>query len=166
MTKKSKLQTSPNKVFKLPEREAILAFLREAQRPQKRKQFAEAFAIRDPEIRQALGRRLKAMERDGQLIRNRRGSYGLIEKMDLIKGRVIGHSDGYGFVVPDEGGKDLYLSGKEMRSILNGDRVLVRQVSVDKQGKREGALVEILERANTQLVGRYYEEDGIAYIVP
>ena len=166
MSKKSKSQTSLNKVFKLPEREAILIFLREAQRPQKRKQFAEAFAIRDPETRRALGRRLKAMERDGQLIRNRRGSYGLIEKMDLIKGRVIGHSDGYGFVAPDEGGKDLYLSGKEMRSILNGDRVLVRQVSVDKQGKREGALVEILERANTQLVGRYYKDDGIAYVVP
>ncbi len=166
MSKKSKPQSSSNKDFKLPEREAILAFLSEAGRPLKRKQFAEAFAIHDPEIRQALGRRLKAMERDGQLIRNRRGSYGLIEKMDLIKGRVIGHPDGYGFVVPDEGGKDLYLSGKEMRTVLNGDRVLVRQVSVDKQGKREGALVEILERANTQLVGRYYEEDGIAYVVP
>ena len=166
MSKKSKPQSSSNKDFKLPEREAILAFLSEAGRPLKRKQFAEAFVIHDPEIRQALGRRLKAMERDGQLIRNRRGSYGLIEKMDLIKGRVIGHPDGYGFVVPDEGGKDLYLSGKEMRTVLNGDRVLVRQVSVDKQGKREGALVEILERANTQLVGRYYEEDGIAYVVP
>lgn len=166
MSKKSKPQSSSNKVFKLPEREAILAYLREAGRPLKRKQLAEAFAIRDPEIRQALGRRLKAMERDGQLIRNRRGSYGLIEKMDLIKGRVIGHPDGYGFVVPDEGGKDLYLSGKEMRTVLNGDRVLVRQVSVGKQGKREGGLVEVLERANTQLVGRYYEEEGIAYIVP
>tara|TARA_R110002072_G_scaffold14582_9_gene60218 strand:+ start:29265 stop:31424 length:2160 start_codon:yes stop_codon:yes gene_type:complete len=166
MGKKSKPQSSSNKVFKLPEREAILAFLREAGRPLKRKQFAEAFVIRDPEIRQALGRRLKAMERDGQLIRNRRGSYGLIEKMDLIKGRVIGHPDGYGFVVPDEGGKDLFLSGKEMRTVLNGDRVLVRQVSVSKQGKREGGLVEVLERANTQLVGRYYEEQGIAYIVP
>jgi ribonuclease R len=156
----------PEYDFDIPEREDILAFLRKAGRPLKRKQFAEAFVIRDPEIRQALGRRLKAMERDGQLIRNRRGSYGLIEKMDLIKGRVIGHPDGYGFVVPDEGGKDLYLSGKEMRTILNGDRVLVRQVSADKQGKREGALVEILERANTQLVGRYYEESGIAYVVP
>jgi len=166
MGKKSKPQSSPNKVFKLPEREAILSFLRESGRPLKRKQFAEAFVIHDPEIRQALGRRLKAMERDGQLIRNRRGSYGLIEKMDLIKGRVIGHPDGYGFVVPDEGGKDLYLSGKEMRTVLNGDRVLVRQVSVDKQGKREGALVEVLERANEQLVGRYYEESDIAYVVP
>lgn len=166
MSKKSKPQSSSNKVFKLPEREAILTVLSEAGRPLKRKQFAEAFVIHDPEIRQALGRRLKAMERDGQLIRNRRGSYGLIEKMDLIKGRVIGHPDGYGFVVPDEGGKDLYLSGKEMRTILNGDRVLVRQVSVDKQGKREGALVEVLERANEQLVGRYYEESDIAYVVP
>ncbi|GJM05433.1 MAG: ribonuclease R [marine bacterium B5-7] len=166
MGKKSKPQSSSNKVFKLPEREEILAFLREAGRPLKRKQFAESFVIHDPEIRQALGRRLKAMERDGQLIRNRRGSYGLIEKMDLIKGRVIGHPDGYGFVAPDEGGKDLFLSGKEMRTVLNGDRVLVRQVSVSKQGKREGGLVEVLERANTQLVGRYYEEKGIAYIVP
>lgn len=143
-----------------------MAFLREAGRPLKRKQFAEAFVIHDPDMRYALGRRLKAMERDGQLIRNRRGSYGLIEKMDLIKGRVIAHPDGYGFVVPDEGGKDLFLSAREMRTILNGDRVLVRQASVDKQGKREGALVEVLERANTQLVGRYFEDSGIAYVVP
>lgn len=166
MGKKSKSQSSSGKVFKLPEREAIMEFLREAGRPLKRKQFAEAFVIHDSEMRYALGRRLKAMERDGQLIRNRRGSYGLVEKMDLIKGRVIGHPDGYGFVVPDEGGKDLFLSGKEMRTILNGDRVLVRQVNVDKHGKREGVLVEILERANEQLVGRFYEESGIAYVVP
>jgi len=140
--------------------------LREAGRPLARKQLAEAFVIRDPEIRRALGRRLKAMTRDGQIIRNRRGSYGLIEKMNLIKGRVIGHADGYGFVVSDEGGKDLFLSAREMRTVLNGDRVLVRQVHVDKQGKREGALVEVLERANHQLVGLFFEESGIAYVVP
>jgi ribonuclease R len=165
MSKRTKSK-KPEYEFEIPEREAIIEFLREAGRPLKRKQLAEAFVIRDPEIRQALGRRLKAMERDGQLIRNRRGSYGLIEKMDLIKGRVIGHPDGYGFVVPDEGGKDLFLSAREMRTVLNGDRVLVRQVNVDKQGKREGALVEVLERTNHQLVGRYYEESGIAYVVP
>ena len=62
MSKKSKPQSSSNKDFKLPEREAILAFLSEAGRPLKRKQFAEAFVIHDPEIRQALGRRLKAMD--------------------------------------------------------------------------------------------------------
>jgi ribonuclease R len=163
---KAKSESSPKRKFELPERDAIMAFLREAGRPLARKQLAEAFIIRDPEIRRALGRRLKAMTRDGQLIRNRRGSYGLIEKMDLIKGRVIGHADGYGFVVPDEGGKDLFLSARQMRTILNGDRVLVRQVSVDKKGKREGSLVEVLERANHQLVGRYFEDKGISYVVP
>lgn len=163
---KEKLESSSKRKFELSEREAIMVVLREAGRPLARKQLAEAFIIRDPEIRRALGRRLKAMTRDGQLIRNRRGSYGLIEKMDLIKGRVIGHADGYGFVVPDEGGKDLFLSARQMRTILNGDRVLVRQVSVDKRGKREGSLVEILERANHQLVGRYFEDKGFAYVVP
>ena len=163
---KEKSESSPKRKFELPERDAIMDVLREAGRPLARKQLAEAFVISDPEIRRALGRRLKAMTRDGQLIRNRRGSYGLIEKMDLIKGRVIGHADGYGFVVPDEGGKDLFLSARQMRTILNGDRVLVRQVSVDKRGKREGSLVEVLERANHQLVGRYFEDKGFAYVVP
>ena len=133
MSKKSKPQSSSKSDFEIPERDAIMECLREAGRPLSRKQLAEAFVIRDPEIRRALGRRLRAMTRDGQLIRNRRGSFGLIEKMDLIKGRVIGHADGYGFVVPDEGGKDLFLSAREMRTVLNGDRVLVRQVNVDKQ---------------------------------
>jgi len=163
---KAKSESSSKRKFDLPEREAIMEVLREAGRPLARKQLAVAFIISDPEIRRALGHRLKAMTRDGQLIRNRRGSYGLIEKMDLIKGRVIGHPDGYGFVVPDEGGKDLFLSARQMRTILNGDRVLVRQVGVDKRGKREGSLVEILERANHQLVGRYLEDKGIAYVIP
>ena len=166
MGKKRKPEPSSIKQFDLPERDAILGFLRDAGRPLARKELAAAFKINDPEERRALGRRLKAMKRDGQLIRNRRGSYGLIEKMDLIKGRVIGHPDGYGFVVPDEGGKDLFLSARQMRTVLNGDRVVVREVSVDKQGKREGVLIEVIERANHQIVARYYEESGIAYVVP
>lgn len=166
MGRKSKPESSSIQKFDLPEREAILDCLREAGRPLARKELAAAFMINDAEERRALGRRLKAMKRDGQLIRNRRGAYGLIEKMDLIKGRVIGHPDGYGFVVPDEGGKDLFLSARQMRTVLNGDRVVVREVSVDRQGKREGVLIEVIERANHQIVGRYYEESGIAYVVP
>ncbi len=165
-TKTTKSKSEPVRKLNIPERNAILEFLREAGRPLSRKQLAEAFKIRDPEVRRALGRRLKAMERDGQIIKNRRRSYGLVEKMDLIKGRVIGHPDGYGFVVPDEGGKDLFLSAKEMRSVLHDDRVLVSQVNVDRQGRREGALVEVLERANQQIIGRYHEDSGIAFVVP
>ena len=163
---KPKSKSKSGQDLKIPERESILKFLQEAGRPLSRKQLAEAFIIRDPETRLALGRRLKAMERDGQIIKNRRRSYGLVEKMNLIKGRVIGHPDGYGFVVPDEGGSDLFLSAREMRTVLNDDRVLVRLVNVDKQGRREGALVEVLERTNHQVVGRYFEDSGIGYVVP
>ena len=166
MSKKSKPQANSSDTLDIPERDQIISWLREAGRPLTRKQVAEAFLITDPETRRALGRRLKAMTRDGQLIKNRRNAYGLIEKMDLIKGRIIGHPDGYGFVVPDDGGDDLYLSPKEMRSTLHDDRVLVREVNVDRQGRREGKLIEVIERANTQIVGRYYEDSGIAFVVP
>ncbi|MEQ8426997.1 MAG: ribonuclease R [Gammaproteobacteria bacterium] len=166
MSKKTRAKAESSRKLVIPERDQIMDLLRKAGRPLTRKQLSESFKISDPDTKRALGRRLKAMTRDGQLIKNRRNAFGLIEKMDLIKGRVIGHPDGYGFVVPDEGGDDLYLSPKEMRSTLHADRVLVRQANVDRQGRREGKLVEVLERAHQQIVGRYYEDSGIAFVVP
>ena len=118
MPKKKSKSKKSTPSFLLPERKEITEFLNDVGRPQTRKQLALAFGITDPEIRRALGRRLKAMMRDGELIRNRRGSYGLLKKMDLFKGYVIGHPDGYGFVVPEEGGNDLFLSAKEMNSFI------------------------------------------------
>ena len=152
--------------FLLPSRNKIIKFLNVAGRHQTRKELATAFNIIDVEIRRALGRRLKAMLQDGELIRNRRGSYGLLKKMDLYKGYVIGHPDGYGFVVPEEGGKDLFLSAKQMRTVLHGDNVVARLINTDKKGRREGALVEVLQRANHYIVGKFFRESGISYVVP
>ena len=163
--KKSKSKKSSSS-FLLPERSQIIDFLKKTGRPQTRKQIASFFKIINPDVRRALGRTLKAMINDGELIRNRRRSYGLIDKMDLFKGYVIGHPDGYGFVVPDEGGKDLFLSPKEMRTVLHGDNVIVRLVNTDKKGRREGSLVEVLHRANNQVVGQFFKEGGISYVVP
>jgi ribonuclease R len=128
--------------------------------------LAEEFGIADDQGLEALRRRLNAMERDGQIMRNRREGYGLVTKMDLIQGRVIGHPDGFGFLVPDEGGDDLFLTAKEMRSLLHGDRAVVRVAGIDRRGRREGALVEVLERNTKQLVGRFYLERGIGFLVP
>ena len=152
--------------FLLPDRKKILEFLNQSGRPQTRKELAVSFNIIDVEIRRALGRRLKAMTQDGELIRNRRGSYGLLKKMDLYKGNVIGHPDGYGFVVPEEGGKDLFLPAKQMRTVLHGDNVVARLVNTDKKGRREGALVEVLRRANHKIVGKFFRENGVSYVVP
>jgi ribonuclease R len=105
------------------------------------------------------------MVRDGQLVRNRRGAYGIPARMDLFAGRISAHPDGYGFVMPDDGESDLYLSPREMRSVLHGDRVLASVVGVDARGRREGAVREILERAHSRVVGHFVEESGIALVV-
>ncbi len=150
----------------VPSREYISELLATNNYPLTQKKIAEHFALNDESELEGLRRRLRAMERDGQLIRNRTGAYGLISKMDLIRGRVIGHPDGFGFVVPEDGGDDLFLTAKRMRGIMHGDRIVARISSVDQRGRREGAPVEILERANNEIVGRFHQEHGVSYIQP
>ena len=106
------------------------------------------------------------MERDGQVIRNRRGEFGLVERMDLVTGRVIGHRDGFGFVRPDNGAADLFFSPRQMRSLMHGDRVVARVVRVDRAGRREGALVEVIKRGVSRVVGRLRRESGVTFVRP
>ena len=116
---------------------------------------------------ESLERRLRAMERDGQLVRNRQGSYLPVGVADLLRGRIIGHPDGFGFLTPDEGGEeDVFLSPKQMRGVLHGDRAVVRVIQTRRDGRMEGHLVEVLERHNQEVVGRYHEEKGYGYVVP
>ncbi len=109
---------------------------------------------------------LDRMEAEGVLIKNRKGRYALPSHMDMISGRVTGHADGYGFLVPDKGGADLYLSPREMRSVLHGDRVVARVSRIDHRGRLEGTVVAITERGIKQVVGRYVLEKGIGFVVP
>ncbi|HKJ21590.1 MAG TPA: winged-helix domain-containing protein, partial [Gammaproteobacteria bacterium] len=147
-------------------REMILESLAAQGTPVAFKQLAADLRIESDRDMEALRRRVGAMVRDGQLVRTRRGDYGLVEKMDLVRGRVIGHPDGFGFVVPDEGGGDVFLSARQMRSVMHGDRVIVRVTGIDRRDRREGALVEILERNTQSVVGRFYKEGGIGFVVP
>src|SRR5699024_8967985 len=114
----------------------------------------------------ALGKRLAAMLRDGQLLKNRRGGYAPAEKLDLIAGVILANADGYGFLRPDEGGDDLYLSPYEMRKVLHGDRVLASVIGMDRRGRRKGAIVEVLERRSPRLVGRVVVEGGVTVVSP
>ncbi|QBQ54176.1 ribonuclease R [Nitrosococcus wardiae] len=151
----------------IPSREYIIQCLERQGRPMTRKELIKKLGLdSDEETREAFRRRLRAMERDGQLMRNRRRAYGLVHKMDLVRGRVIGHRDGYGFLVPDEGGEDLYLSARQMRTVLHGDRVVAQVIGIDRRGRREGAVVEVLERNNHQVVGRFIAEDKFGFLVP
>ena len=106
------------------------------------------------------------MCRDGQLICNRRGAYLPIEEADLVTGRVTGHKDGFGFLIPDDGGSDLFLTARQMRQVFHGDRVAARVDRVDDRGRREGVIVEVLEYRTHQTVGRLFQESGISFVVP
>ncbi|NEX20445.1 ribonuclease R [Thiorhodococcus mannitoliphagus] len=150
----------------IPSREFILETLTEQGVPLSFDELAEALALRDEQDLVALERRLGAMVRDGQLVRNRNQVYCPVNKRDLIAGRVIGHPDGFGFVRPDEGGDDLYLYNKEMRALFHGDRVVVRVSGRDRRGRLEGAVVEILERNTRSVVGRLYKESGVGFVAP
>ncbi len=147
-------------------RELIIERLTERAMLLSLEQIADELKIKDERDLDALIRRLKAMERDGQLVRNRRGAYGVAAKMDLVRGRVIGHPDGYGFLVSDEGGEDVFLSAHAMRALLHGDRAVVSVTGLDRRGRREGAVVEVLERNTTRVVGRFYLERGVGFVTP
>ena len=148
----------------LPSREYILQILKQQGIPVAEQALQKLLAISKKEI-DLFNRRLTAMIREGQIFRNRKGDICVMEKLDLIKGKVQGHADGFGFLIPDDGSADLYLSAKEMHKALHGDRVLVREVGVDRRGRREAIIVEVLEYANTQLVGRLHIDHGILFVV-
>ena len=149
----------------VPSREYITLLLEHEGRPLSRRQIAAALQVDDDERIDLLFRRLRAMERDGQLIRNRRGGYGLVDKMDLVRGRVIGHPEGFGFLVPEDGSDDLFLNARDMHAVLHGDRIVARIAGIDRRGRREGAVVEVLERANRFVVGRYFIDAGVGFVI-
>lgn len=146
-------------------REHILTYLKEPDRPVTFAHLIEALGVKTDEEIEGLRRRLKAMIRDGQLMMNRRGSYALVTEMNLIAGRVQGHKDGFGYLIPDEGKEDIYLPARQMRLVFPGDRVLVRAVSGDFKRKRaEGVIVEIIERNTQRVSGQFFKEEGVAFV--
>lgn len=150
----------------IPSREFILETLAETGVPLTFDEIAATLDIRDREETIALQRRLGAMVRDGQLVRNRRDAYCLVNKRDLIAGRVIGHQDGFGFVRPDDGGDDIYLYSRQMRGLFHNDRIVARITGQDRRGRLEGSVVEVLERNTRTVVGRFYQESGVGFVVP
>lgn len=150
----------------IPSREYILDLLDSAAEPITHPQMCAMLNLTDEDQVEALRRRLIAMARDGQLISNRKDAYLRLDKIDVIRGRVQGHKDGYGFVIPASGGEDIYLHNRQMRRVFDGDEVLVRRSGEQYRGKDEGVIIEVLSRNTTQLAGRFFNEDGVQFVRP
>lgn len=111
-------------------------------------------------------RRLNAMERDGQIKPDRSGNYQLANSSNFIEGRVSSHRDGFGFLIPDDATADIFLPEKEMQKVLHGDRVQARIIGTDRRGRPEGTIVEVVSRANTHVIGRLLNENGVWVVAP
>jgi ribonuclease R len=150
----------------IPSRELIAQTLRDAASPLNYQQLCMTLSLTDPRDTEAFRRRIDAMVRDGQLLCNRNGAYAPPEKLDLIRGCVQAHRDGYGFLIPAEGGEDLYLSAREMEKVFDGDEVLGSISGVDRRGRSEARIVEIVQHNTWQVVGRLQLRGKIASVIP
>ena len=150
----------------IPDRDALARTLADTGAPMDLGAVAAVFGLDGPDELRALSRRLFAMQRDGQVMRNRQGGYAPVAKMDLARGRVQGHQDGHGFLVPDDGGERIYLAARQMRTLMHGDRALVRPFPRARDARPEGVVVEILERGRREVVGRFWRESGIGFVRP
>lgn len=151
----------------LPSRELILTTMSDQGVPLGVEQLYALLDISDAE-REVFNKRLNAMEREGQIIKNRKGALCIADKLDLIAGVVQGHPDGFGFLIPDDktkcNGEDLFLSPKEMSQVMHGDRAMVRMSGLDRRGRPEGKIVEVLERRTQKLVGRVIQTSGVTVV--
>ncbi|MEM6640125.1 MAG: ribonuclease R, partial [Pseudomonadota bacterium] len=124
------------------------------------------FSLRNDRDKKALAFRLRAMVRDGQIIRNRQKEFCLVNEIPVLVGQVSAHRDGYGFVALDQGGDDVFLGAREMRQLFHGDRLAVRITGHDRRGRPEGRVVDILDRRTNELAGRYVTEAGVGFVIP
>lgn len=150
----------------IPSREYIMQVLEEFGRPMSRSQLLTKLDIHDEGEQEVLGFRLKAMLRDGQIMQDRRNRYCLLTRINLQRGTVQAHPDGFGFFIPDEGDEDMVLTATEMRMVMHGDVVLAYQQGLDRRGRPEAKIHEVLEHVNQSVVGRFFTEYGVGFVIP
>ena len=161
-----KKDTKPYK-HPIPNPTQLLDFLTDVGKPVKAEPILKAFDLKGQRMRSQLLDRLQGMVRAGQILENRRGEYCLTAKLNLVTGVVSGHRDGFGFVVRDDGDPDdIFLSAREMRSLFDGDRVAIRIKGLDRRGRAEGELVEVLDRGTREIAGQFVRERGIGLVIP
>jgi ribonuclease R len=151
--------------YTIPSREEILGILRTTTSSHDAPSLATALGVKPDEM-DGLMRRLNAMERDGQIKPDRSGNYQLANSSNFIEGRVSSHRDGFGFLIPDDATADIFLPEKEMQKVLHGDRVQARIIGTDRRGRPEGTIVEVVSRANTHVIGRLLNENGVWVVAP
>jgi ribonuclease R len=145
--------------------EELLQEMKEEDRPLPLREILRRLGLQK-ELRQRAREYLRHLADEGKVVRIRGNRYGLPSKMNLIVGRVKTHPDGYGFVIPEaEGEEDIFISPRNLKEAMHGDRVIARIESIRRKGK-EGSVIRILERKARKVVGKFMRAKNYSYIIP
>jgi ribonuclease R len=144
--------------------EAILEALEQAGAPLTRKELGEQLGVERGD--RGFVHALAELEQSGRVVQNRAGSLLAAKKIDVVAGRIEGHADGHGFLLPDDRSASVFLSQSEMKQVLHGDRAAVRVTGRDERGRPTGTIVEVLARAQRRIVGRLHSEHGVMFLAP
>lgn len=148
-------------------KKVILDFMREeGYKPMEMPELSRVFDIRKEDYK-AFKKTIKAMEKEGLILRNNQDRFGVPERMGLVRGKIQTHARGFAFVTPEEGGKkDVFIPSSATKGAMNGDIVLVKILVEDQGGKKcEGEVVNVLERANKTLIGIYEDSKNFGFVV-
>lgn len=148
-------------------KDTLLEFMREeAYRPMDIQELVSVFDINPDEYR-AFKKTLKTMKKEGLIFRTKKDKFALPERLGLITGKLQAHAKGFGFLIPEvEGEKDVFIPSSFINGAMNGDRILVQITREDKNGKkREGEVIQILERANTKIIGVYEDSKNFGFVI-
>ncbi|HDD43251.1 MAG TPA: ribonuclease R [Candidatus Desulfofervidus auxilii] len=141
----------------------ITKFLARIGRPITLREICRHFGVKD---REKVRKILAELEEKGEVIEISSKRFGLTKKMNLIVGHLSCHPDGYGFVIPENGQKDIFISPRNIKEAMHGDRVLVRVEKKKKGKKYEGEIIRILERRNKHLIGVFETDGQVGFLLP
>lgn len=148
-------------------RETLISFMNEqAYKPMSMQELARIFDIKKADMKD-FQNTIKSMEQYGEIIRTRTDHFGVPEKMGLVTGKLQGHQKGYGFVIPEEEGPDIFIPSSFINGAMNGDKVIAKVTKEENEGKKcEGEIIRILERANKTVIGKYQDSKNFGFVVP
>jgi len=148
----------------IPSRELILEIMNDHGVPIPKKELIKKLEITKDEY-PFFEKRIGAMARQGQILINRKDILCISKKLNLIPGKIMGHPDGFGFLIPEDSSlQDVFLSPKEMSKVFHNDEVMVQVTGIDKKGRQEGVIVEVLSRGNSMIVGRVIQNHGVTIV--
>lgn len=129
------------------------------------KQVSAAMGLTKKSSRQLVEMLLLEMTEEGILSEVVPGKYKLLSLAAQITGTVDMTAAGSAYIVPDEGGEDIFVSQANLKGALHGDKVKVLLFARKKRRQLEGEIVEIIKRKRELFVGQLQVSEHFAFLV-